>query len=107
MTDTFVVDDRGKPTITKDPNAILDYTFDWSEWLDAIPDLILPSGTRAEFPLASEGIVVDSFEVVDDRKVTVWVSGGTLGKKAQLTCRIHTVGLRQDDRSVYMRIKDR
>lgn len=106
-TETFVVDSHEKPTIKKDPNAVLDYTFDWTDWLDAIPDTILPTGTRAEFPVATEGIVIDSFDIVNDRKVVVWVSAGNDKKKAQLTCRIFTAGGRIDDRSVYLQLKQR
>ena len=42
-TETYVVTGTGadaKNTIVKDPNAVLDYTFDWSEWLDAITDTL-------------------------------------------------------------------
>lgn len=33
MTDTYVVDSKGRPVIVKDPNAVLDYSWDWTDWL--------------------------------------------------------------------------
>jgi hypothetical protein len=42
MTDTYDLTNPVKPTITKDPDATLDYTFDWTDWLDDIYDNIAP-----------------------------------------------------------------
>ena len=104
-TDTFVVSDSGKATITKDPNAILDYTFDWTAWLDLVSDA-LSSQTCAVENFADAGGVVNSSQIVG-KKVVVWVSGGTVGKKITLRCRIVTVGNRTEDRTVYLSVKER
>jgi hypothetical protein len=42
-TDTVIVDSKGKATVIKDPDATLDYVFDWTDWLDLINDEIAVS----------------------------------------------------------------
>ena len=39
--------------------------------------------------------------------VTAWLSGGTLGQWASVTCEIVTVGSRTEDRTLYLKIRDR
>lgn len=76
----------------KDPDATLDYTLDWSEWMvsgDEITDadFIVPAGLTK---------VVESN---DTTKTTVWLSGGTVGQSYSIVCRITTSGGRIDDRT--------
>ena len=85
----------------KDPNATLDYTFDWTAYLTPMADTIasvswvLPAGlanvSQSNTPMTA----------------TVFVSGGTLGESLQLTCRITTAGGRTDDRSITLKIVER
>jgi hypothetical protein len=101
VTDTYDVTNPDKPTIVKDPNAVLDYTFDWTAWLDDVADSI---ATRQIIP--ATGITVDSSAIVG-KKVIAWLSGGTAGQKYQVTCRITTAGGRTDDRSIFIKVKER
>ena len=102
MTDTYVVNSAGeKPTIKKDPEAVLDYTFDWTEWLDDVVDTI---STRVAS--ADAGIVVDSSAIVG-KKVTIWLSGGTAGTTYRVECKITTVGGRTDERSIWIKVVER
>jgi hypothetical protein len=103
-TETYVVTGTGadaKNTIVKDPNAVLDYTFDWSEWLDAITDTIASKTIVAE-----TGITNDSSSI-SGKTVIAWLSGGTAGVTYRVTCRIVTAGARTDDRSIFIKVKER
>jgi hypothetical protein len=86
-------------TFVKTPKGVLDYTFDWTKWLDALPDSI-DSITTEEF-----GATVDSADVVG-KMVPVFVSGGVRGGEAIITCNIVTNNdpPRQDSRSIRIKI---
>lgn len=86
---------------TKDPDATLDYSVDWSAQLDD-GDTI----TASSWPEVDDGITVDSHEHTDTAAV-VWVSGGTAGTTYALTNRITTAGGRIDDRTIRLKIKER
>ena len=102
MTQTFI-DVLGKPTIDKDPQAVLDYAAGFTDWLNAISDTIL-SHTVPKIV----GVTVSSSGVVNASKdVLLWVSGGTKGKPASVTVRIVTVGGRTDERTLFFNVADR
>ena len=107
--ETFSVDASGKSTIVKDPQAILDYTFDWTAWLDAIPDTIFSAqvGIDSAQSAGATPAAVNSISIVGSKAVTAWVQGGIVNDKIALRCRIMTVALRTDDRTVYLKIKER
>jgi len=91
----------GKPTIVKDPNATLDYTFNWSDWLDQVSDTIASVVWVVGSPLVKTS---ESFSAL---AATVWVSGGVVGTTIPITCRITTLGGRIDDRTIQLTIKER
>jgi hypothetical protein len=104
MSETYVVTGTGtnaKSTITKDPNAVLDYTFDWTLWLDDITDSI---STHTIVP--ETGIVCDS-STISGKTVIAWISGGTDGTTYRVACRIVTTGGRTEDRSIFIKVKER
>lgn len=88
-------------TYKKDPDATLDYTIDWTEWLSAIDDTISTSTW-----VAQAGLTVDS-DTNTTTTATAFVSGGTAGTTLTLTNRITTVGGRTDDRSITLKIVER
>lgn len=96
---------NGKPEIPKDPNATLDYTEDWTEWLAAAST---PADTiaSAQVTTTSLSVTVDSI-ANDAQRVTAWCSGGIPGEKAPLTFRITTAGGRIDERTIYLKVKER
>jgi len=107
--ETFDISAAGKATITKDPDAVLDYTFDWTDWLLAVTDTILSAEAIVENDTVCD-VTVDDTEVTDmDTKVVVWLSGGIIGKTATVRCRITTnsTPARIDDRTIYVKIKAR
>jgi hypothetical protein len=100
----FVVGTDGKPTIVKDPNATLDYSWDWSAWLaDSTPDDTISS---FQIIVASGTVTIGSTGHLNG-VVTAMISGGAAGEKAAVTCRITTNGGRIDDRTIYLKIKER
>ncbi len=97
--DTFKII-AGKPTIDKDPNAVLDYTIDFTDWCDAQSDTI------ASHTIAVSGCTIGPLgSSHDSKKVTVWISGGTVGTQASATATVVTAAGRTDDRTIYFKIK--
>lgn len=94
---------NGKASAVKDPNALLDYTFDWTEWLEAHT----PADTIASATVEVTGCTLVTSSVIDAHKVSAWISGGTVDVPASATCRITTAGGRIDDRTLTLKIKER
>jgi hypothetical protein len=107
MTDTFVQDTKtGKWSITKDPNAVLDYVEDWTAWLDGVSDSISTATVVATGSDPATTIHVDS-SVISGKTVVAWISGGVAGETVSLRYRITTAAGRTDDRTVWLKIKER
>jgi|AMWB02.1.fsa_nt_gi hypothetical protein len=87
--------------IVKDPDAVLDYVFNWATWLAGISDTI--SSHTVTVPA---GITLGSSSIVGST-VVAWISGGTAATTYQVTCHIVTAAGREDDRSIYIVIGER
>ena len=83
----------------KDPSAILDYSIDWSLWLDG--DTIQSSSWTVP-----QGLTKAS-ETNNNSTTTVWLSGGTLDQTYTVTNRITTANGRTDERSILIKVEDR
>lgn len=92
----------GKWTIDRDPNAVLDYKVDLTEWLDAQSDSLV---TAVEVAAKTVGVTVDSVTIVG-KTIVMWISGGTVGEPASATTRFTTAGGRTDDRTLFFKIKE-
>lgn len=86
--------------LTKDPDAVLDYTFDWSAWLDTGETII-----AHEVVVEAGDVVIDS-TTATDTLVVAWLSGGTLGTDAEVRCRVTTSEGRIDDRTIRLLITE-
>lgn len=95
------------PQIFHDPQARLDYRWDWGEpgrdgrtWLgeDVLDDATVTS--------SSPSVSIEDV-THDDTSVVAWVSGGTVGTTVQITCHITTASGRQDDRTINLAIRQR
>ncbi len=84
----------------KDPSAVLDYVFDWTEWLATVETITDHTIT------ADTGITADS-STEDAGKVTVWLSGGTAGINYKVACLITTSAGRTDERTIWIKVVDR
>lgn len=85
----------------KDPDAVLDYTFDWGPYLTPLADTILTVTW-----LTSAGLTKVS-QTNTATTATAFVSGGVVDTVETLTCRIVTAGGRTDDRTASLKIVTR
>lgn len=94
-------------TIDHDPQAKLDYTWDWTDWLG--DDTIISAAVTAR---VEEGRDPADVVTIDDiwpssKTITAWISGGVHGTPCAVTCRITTTAGRIDDRTIRLRVRDR
>ena len=85
---------------TKDPSAILDWAFDWTDWLAAAETITDHTIT------ADTGLTVDS-STEDAGVVTVWLSGGTAGENYKVACLVETSAGRTDERTIWIKVTNR
>jgi len=102
----------------KDPNAVLDYKFDWyaltngtgtSDWL-AAGETITNAFTVAVVGGAggATDLAIDSSSRTDgNTSVTVWLSKGVAGTDYGVRCRIVTSASRTDDRTMKIKCRER
>jgi hypothetical protein len=83
--------------IKRDANAVLDYVWNWSDWLGA--------DTISSSTVTGTGCTIDS-STDTTTTVTAWVSGGTTVNPSA-TCHITTAGGRQEDRTIIFEMTDR
>lgn len=95
------VSNPDKPTGIKDSGAVLDFPIDFSAWLADVSDTHLSHTVTT-----TGGLVCDSSEH-SSGVITVWLSDGNVGETASFTVRIVTTGGRTDDRTFYLKIKER
>lgn len=86
-------------TFQKDPNAVLDYTIDWREWLG--DDTILTS-TWTMPPGISNGGTINS-----PTTATIWLAAGTSGTPYSVYNTIVTAGGRTEKRTIKINVLDR
>lgn len=87
----------------KDPDAAVDYLFDWST--DYLGSRTLVSSSWRISP-ADAGLVVAA-EVARDRQTIVTLSGGRVGHVYRITNHIVLSDGRRDERSLTLRVEDR
>ena len=90
----------GTQTILKDPDAVLDYTVDWSDWLGADTITGTPTWT------VGTGLTKAS-QTNTTTTATAWLSGGTAGSDYTVACKIVTTGGRTDERSFTVQVRTR
>ena len=89
---------RSNPYI-KDPNSTLDYVVNWATFLGAdtiaSDSWIVPTG------------ITSVTETNTTTTSTIWLSGGTVGTKYALTNRIVSAGGRTEDRTIYVKVREK
>jgi hypothetical protein len=91
----------------KDPDAILDFGFDWTDWLATAETIsssawTLPTDTTSP----AVGLTRDS----DSRSTvatTIWLSHGVDGEDYDITNHIVTSAGREDDRTITIKVRSR
>jgi hypothetical protein len=80
----------------KDPDAKLDYLFDWTAWLGtdtiATATVTVPTG------------ITLALQTNTTTTVTAWLSGGTVNATYEIKCHIITAAGRIDDRTMSVQI---
>lgn len=97
-----------KPTILKDPDAVLDYTLRLGVWLENESDTLVSVETEIVCAAGNEitAVQVDS-AVIQGQNILVWVSGGTRGVTEGVTIRFTTAAGRTDDRTLWFRVREK
>jgi hypothetical protein len=99
--------------IVKDPDAILDYTFPWADWLDTdtISSAAITIADSDTLALASSSdhaqIPAAGYTISGGNTVIVWLKGGAVRDRAAVTCAITTAGGRTDERTFYVRVAEK
>ena len=88
------------PSAEKDPNARLDYGFDWSTWLG--DDTI----TASEWSSSPADLLL-SGAAFGAKTTSTYAAGGDVGTSYVLTNRITTTAGRVDERSIKVKVKER
>ena len=102
------------PIKIKDPDAVLDYLFDFAALTNGQENATedyLESGevitSIDSVTSSSAALTVDSSDLINSgTSVRVWLSGGVAGVSYTVTCRITTSLDRTDDRSMIIRVRD-
>lgn len=84
----------------KDPDATLDYVWNWADWLGAdtitgTPTFTVPSG------------LTKTAQSNTTTTATAWISGGTAGTTYDVACKIVTAGGRTDERTIKITVRNR
>jgi len=86
----------------KDPDATLDYSFDWGPWLG------IDTITASSWAIDKSGLsIIPASETFDDTTTRAFLTGGALNERYVITNQITTNGSRTDERSVEIHIKNR
>lgn len=94
-------------TISKDPEAQLTYTLDWSEWLptgDTVSTVVWTIGARANDPAPLEN---ESSGVQSGTKTYIELSGGQVNKVYTVTAKVTTADGLIDRRNFRVRVENR
>lgn len=89
-----------RQTIRKDPDAKLDFGFDWSSWL-ATGETITASAWTVPTGITEESKSFSSTATL------IWLSGGTAGASYTLQNQITTSASRIDERSFVVMVAER
>lgn len=87
-----------------DPDAVLDFQFDWSDWLD---DDTEEAVSEATITISPTGELIATEPAVVAGVVTYWLSGGVATKRYQVSCLIETTGGRTDERTIIINCFER
>lgn len=100
MTDTYYGDNE----IRKDPDEVLDYSWDWN---DADDPWLASGETISSYTVTvPSGITKDS-DGEASGKVTAWLSGGAVGNTYAVACKIVTSDGRTAERTINVKVVQR
>lgn len=87
-------------TYMKDPESLLDWSWNWSDWLETGETITshtvtVPTGLTLDASNEAAGVV------------TAWISGGTANNRYRVECKITTSEGRTDERSITLSVQER
>lgn len=88
----------------KDPQATLDFGFDWSQWLSDSDNETITSYTITISPCGLNNLYATS---TPSGSVIVWLSSGSPSTRYLVSCLIETSGCRVDERTINIDVKNR
>jgi len=88
-------------THIKDPDAILDYGHDWTDFLTEAADTISTSVWAVP-----TGLTQDQASYIVGNKSIVWLAGGTAGTDYICTCHMVTAAGREQDYSMKIKCRE-
>ena len=100
-------------TFEKDPDAVLDFKFDWAPLTNSVTgatsDWLASGETISTITITADtGITVDSSSITDtNTSATCWLSGGTDMTTYSVSCKITTSASRTDERTMRIQVKER
>lgn len=89
--------------VEKDPDAELDYTFDWSEWLNGLS--LTVANCAWVTPASAISIVNQSHEVTGES--TVRVGGGIDGESYEIVNYIENERGEKDNRTLLVTVREK
>lgn len=99
---TYIVTNPAKPTIIKDPDATLDYGWDFTDVLDSgdtIQSVVFTPDSISGLSVVRQSI--------NGSIAYVWLTGGNVGTTGSVVCEYTTAQGRTDDRTLYFKISER
>lgn len=84
------------PTVEKDPDSNVDWTFDWETELDG--------DTIAAVTFVVDSGLTKGTNNFTNTYATVWISGGTAGTVYRIVCRVTTATGRIMDKTLFVRV---
>jgi hypothetical protein len=95
----FDLRDPLRPTIEKDVDANVDYSWDWTAWL--------AGDTIQSFTVTAAAPLVVTLPTRSGNIVTAFIAGGVADTIRAATCQVVTTGGRTDQRSIYFKLVQR
>lgn len=100
--------DRKGSFIEKDADAYLDYSVDWSDWMNEGDSIASSSFTIESIPDDPNPITTNQNTFSSGTNIaTVWLAGGTAGNHYRITNTITTVNGLTDERFFRIFVKER
>lgn len=85
------------PSFIKDPQAVLDFNWDWSGWRGANESIV------SQTVVAAAEITVESSSIVG-KAVAAWISGGYVNTSHVIACTITTSAGRTETRRIQISV---
>jgi hypothetical protein len=94
-----------RPIADKDPNAVFDYPLDFTAFLTSFGDI--PDTYASHDIIINAGGIVEGTSTQSGGVIYQFISGGFAGETCSFTCRLVTTGGRTEDKTYYLRIREK